>query len=202
MSPQVAELKENSLRYAGWRVALAAAGCVFVSFASLLVFTFSVFLKPVTVEFGWSRESASLAFGIAAMTVAACSPPLGILLDRFPARRIVLPCITVFGFAFASLSLMTGQLWRFYLIFFVLGVVGNGTAQLAYSRAVTTWFRERRGAAFAVLMTGSALGAMVWPPIAQALIDAVGWRRTTVILGAVVLVVGWPLGLMVRERGG
>jgi hypothetical protein len=29
---------EGSFRYAGWRVALAAAGCVFVGFASLLVY--------------------------------------------------------------------------------------------------------------------------------------------------------------------
>ncbi len=159
-------------------------------------------MKPVTGEFGWSRESASLAFGIAAMTVAACSPPLGLLLDRFPARRIVLPCITVFGCAFASLSLLTNHLWHFYLTFFVLGVVGNGTAQLACSRAVTTWFRERRGAAFAVLMTGSAVGAMIWPLIAQALIDSVGWRNTYAILGGIVLLIGLPLGLQIKERAG
>lgn len=199
-SPEPAHGNEASLQYPGWRVALAAAGCVFVSFASLLVFTFSVFLKPITQEFGWSRESASLAFGIAAMTVAACSPPLGLLLDRFPARRIFLPCITVFGCAFASLSLMSSHLWQFYATFFVLGIVGNGTAQLAYSRAVTTWFRKKRGAAFAVLMTGSAMGAMLWPPIAQALIGTCGWRNTTVILGGIVLLVGWPLAMRVKER--
>ena len=60
----------------------SAAG-VFVSFASLLVYTFGVFLKPVSEEFGWTRESVSLAFGLAAITVAVCSPPLGALLDRF-----------------------------------------------------------------------------------------------------------------------
>jgi MFS family permease len=201
-TPESAGRDEGSLQYAGWRVALAASGCVFVSFASLLVFTFSVFLKPITLEFGWSREAASLAFGIAAMTVAACSPPLGLLLDRFPARRIILPCLAIFGCAFASLSVMTGHLWQLYATFFVLGIVGNGTAQLAYSRAVTTWFRKRRGAAFAVLMTGSAMGAMLWPPIAQALIGAFGWRATTAILGAIVLLVGWPLAMRVKERPG
>ena len=114
-------MNEGSLRYPGWRVALAASGCVFVSFASLLVYTFSVFLKPLTAEFGWSRESASIAFGIAAMTVAVCSPPLGYLLDRYPARGVILPCITVFGCAFASLSFLTGHLWQLYATFFVLG---------------------------------------------------------------------------------
>jgi predicted MFS family arabinose efflux permease len=195
-------VNEHSLRYPGWRVALAASGCVFVSFASLLVYTFSVFLKPLTAEFGWSRESASIAFGIAAMTVAVCSPPLGYLLDRYPARRIVLPCITVFGCAFASLALMTRHLWHLYAVFFVLGIVGNGTAQLAYTRAITTWFRDRRGAAFAVLMAGGTIGAIILPPVAQALIDAAGWRAAAAILGAMVLAIGWPLGLCVKERSG
>ncbi len=196
------ERNERSLRYPGWRIAAASSCCVFVSFASLLVYTFSIFLKPVTEEFGWSREAASIAFGIAAITVAVCSPPLGYLLDRYPARRIILPCITVFGCAFASLALMTRHLWHLYAVFFVLGVVGNGTAQLAYARALSTWFRDRRGAAFAVLMTGGAMGAIVWPLIAQALIDTVSWRTATAILGAAVLGIGWPLGSRVKEREG
>jgi hypothetical protein len=62
--------KEREGVYAGWLVVLAAFCGVMVSFGSLLVFTFSVFLKPLSAEFGWSRESISAAFGIAAMTVA------------------------------------------------------------------------------------------------------------------------------------
>ena len=195
-------MNESSIRYPGWRVAAAASGCVLVSFASLLVFTFSVFLKPLTEEFHWSREAASLAFAIAAMTVAVCSPPLGMLLDRYPTRRILLPCLTIFGLAFASLSLLTPHLWHLYAVFFVLGVVGNGTAQLASSRAVTTWFREHRGLALAVLMTGGSLGVAIWPPLTQALIDHFGWRTATAVLGLTVLAIGWPLGLLVKERGG
>jgi hypothetical protein len=42
-------------------VAIAATGCEFVTFASLLVHTFGVFLKPVTAEFGWSRQAADAA---------------------------------------------------------------------------------------------------------------------------------------------
>lgn len=172
-------LTEYSIRYPGWRVAIVSSAGVFVSFASLLVYTFGIFLKPVSAEFGWSREAISAAFGIAALAVAACSPPLGLLLDRFPARRIILPCFAVFGAAFASLSLLTPHLWHLYAVFLVLGIVGNGTAHLAYSRALSTWFQARRGAAFAVLMTGGALGAMILPLVAEALIGAAGWRNAT-----------------------
>lgn len=101
---------ETDLRYEGWRVAGAASVGVFVGFASLLVYTFGVLPKPLAEESTWSRESVSVAFGVAAMTVAACSPPLGYLLDRVRPMRIIVPCLTVFDAAFASLSLLTPHL--------------------------------------------------------------------------------------------
>jgi predicted MFS family arabinose efflux permease len=192
-------IAEGRIAYPGWRVALAASGCVFVSFASVLIYTFSVFLKPVAAQFGWSRQDAAAAFGVAALAIAAFSPPLGMLLDRYPARRIILPCFAVFGCGFASLSLLTPRLWHLYAVFFVLGMVGNGTAHLAYSRVLAAWFRARRGTAFAVLMTGGAVGAIVLPPAAGSLIGAAGWRTAFAVLGLMVLVVGLPLGSLVRE---
>ncbi len=193
--------REDDWRYDGWRVAAASAVGVFVSFASVLVFTFGVFLKPLVEAFGWSREAASSAFGIAALTVAACSPGLGYLLDHYPPRRVIVPCLTVFGLAFASLGLLTGSLWHLFAVFLVLGIVGNGTAQMAYSRAVSSWFERRRGLALAVLMSGSAVGAMVLPPLAQGLVGAMGWRRAYFVIGAAVLAIGLPVAaLVVRER--
>jgi MFS family permease len=192
---------ETSPSYEGWRVAAASAAGVFVSFASLLVYTFGVFLKPLTAEFGWSREGVSAAFGIAAMTVAVCSPPLGLLLDRVAPRRIILPCLLVFGAAFASLSLLTPHLWHLYAVFCVLGAVGNGTAQMAYSRAVTSWFDRRRGMALALVMSGGAIGAIVLPPLAAALIRSAGWRGAYLALGGMALTIGLPaVALFIRER--
>jgi predicted MFS family arabinose efflux permease len=106
----------------------------------------------------------------------------------------------VFGCAFASLSLLKGPLWHLYAIFIVLGIVGNGTAQLAYSRAVSTWFEHRRGMAFAVLMCGGAVGAMLLPPLAQWLVGVAGWRSAVLLLGAAVLLIGLPAGAQVREK--
>ena len=193
-------MNEHSIRYAGWRVAAASSTCGLVSFASLFIYTFTIFLKPLAAEFGWSREAVSIAFGIAALAVGACSPGLGWLLDRYPARRIILPCMAIFGCAFASLSLLTPHLWHLYAVFLILGIVGNGTAHLAYSRALTTWFQERRGVAFSILLGGGALGAMILPPLAEALIRAAGWRASFAILGGSVLVIGLPCGSRVRER--
>lgn len=185
----------------GWRVVLAAWFGVMVSFGSLLVFTFSIFLKPISSEFHWSRESVSAAFGFAALTVAACSPLLGHLLDRLGPRRVILPCMAVFGLAFASLGLLTDNRAHLYATFVLMGVVGNGTTQMGYSRAVSTWFDRRRGFALALVMAGTGGGAMIFPPFTQFLIDRYGWRNAYFTLGLLVLICGIPLtALFVRER--
>lgn len=193
-------LTENSIRYPGWGVCVAAFVGVMVSFAAIMPYTFSLFIEPLAKAFGWHREAISSAFGIAAITVAVFSPGIGMLLDRFPPRRIILPSILVFASAYASLSLLTPNISRFYLTYFVLGVVGNGTAQLAYTRAVLTWFQKHRGLALAVVLTGSGTGSIVIPLLIQVVIQHYDWRRGYLALGCIALL-GIPLtALLVRNR--
>jgi MFS family permease len=191
---------ENSPRYEGWRVALASAVGVLVSFASVLLYSFSVLLKPLTEEFSWSREAVSSAFGLAAVMAALSSPLLGYFFDRISARRIIVPCLATFGGAFAALSL-TSRLWQLYVIFGLLGLVANGTSQMAYSRTVAGWFDQRRGLALSLVLSGGAVGAMVVPPAADALIRRLGWRGACVTIGVLVLAIGLPTVVgFVRER--
>ncbi|MDR3740356.1 MAG: MFS transporter [Terracidiphilus sp.] len=193
-------LNEGSLRYAGWSVAGAAFVGVMCSFAAIVPFTFSLFLQPLHAAFGWKREAMSGAFAVAAMTVALVSPLIGLLLDRFPPRRILLPAILVFAAAMASLSGLTPSMHRFFATYFLLGLVGNGTAQFAYTRTVLTWFDRRRGLALAVVLTGSGAGSLVIPPLTQWMISTHGWRSAYVMLGCIALL-GLPLtALLVRNR--
>ncbi|HEX7087634.1 MAG TPA: MFS transporter [Vicinamibacterales bacterium] len=192
---------EARAAYLGWRVTAASAVGVFVGFASLFVYTFALFLKPLADEFGWSRQDVSAAFGFAAISLALCSPLLGYLLDRFGPVRVIVPCVAIFGLAFASLSLLTPRLWHLYAVSIVLGCVGNGTAQMAYSRAVSSWFDARRGMALAVMMCGGATGALLLPPLTQRLIGSIGWRSAYATLGLAVVAIGVPVVLLfIRER--
>ena len=196
------ELSEFNLGYYGWRVVLAACFGVMAGFGSLFVYTFTVFVKPLSAEFGWSREAVSSGFAIGAVTVGLCSPLLGRWIDRFGPRRIILPCMTVFGCGIASLAMLHSRVWQFYLTCFVLGVVGNGAAHLAYSRSISTWFEKRLGMALAFVMVGSGLGAMILPVIAQSIISRSGWRSAYLALGLISLLLGLPLSWRyIRERG-
>src|ERR1700730_14935481 len=193
---------EFDLGYYGWRVVLAACLGVMAGFGSLFVYTFSVFVKPRATEFGWSREAISSGFAIAAVTLGVCSPALGRWIDRFGPRRIILVCMTIYGCAIASLSLLHSGLWQFYVSCFVLGVVGNGAAHLAFSRSISTWFQRRLGMALAFVMVGSGLGAMILPVVAQSVISRYGWRAAYLSLGCLALFVGLALSWhYIRERG-
>jgi MFS family permease len=192
---------ESNLGYYGWRVVFAACLGVMAGFGSLFVYTFSVFVKPLATEFGWSREAISSGFAVAAVTLGLISPLLGRWIDRFGPRRIILVCMSVFGCAIASLSLLRG-LWQFYVTCFVLGVVGNGAAHLAYSRSISTWFHRRLGMALAFVMVGAGLGAMILPVVAQSIISRYGWRAAYACLGGLALLLGLPLSWRyIRERG-
>jgi MFS family permease len=193
---------EFNLDYYGWRVVLAACLGVMAGFGSLFVYTFSVFVKPLAAQFGWSREAISNGFAIAAVTLGFISPFLGRWIDRFGPRRIILTCMTIYVCAIALLSLLRFGLWQFYVTCFVLGFVGNGAAHLAYSRSISTWFQRRLGAALAFVMVGAGLGAMILPVVAQSIISRSGWRAAYASLGGLALLLGLPLSWRyIRERG-
>ena len=186
-------LTEFDLGYYGWRVVLAACFGVMAGFGSLFVYTFNVFVKPLSAAFGWNREAISLGFGLAAVTLGVVSPLLGRWIDRFGPRRIILPCMTVYCCAILSLAWLHAALWQFYLTCIVLGLVGNGAAHLAYSRSISTWFQRRLGTALAFVMVGAGLGAMILPVVAQAIITRAGWRAAYLSLGSLALLLGLPL---------
>jgi predicted MFS family arabinose efflux permease len=197
-SPQ--SLDEGSIDYTGWSVLAAAFIGVMVSFAPIIPYTFSLFLDPLHAAFGWKREAMGGAFALAAITVAFVSPGIGMLLDRFSPRRIILPAILAFALALASLSKLGGHIGQFYLIFFVLGLAANGTAQFAYTRTILTWFSKYRGFALALLLTGSGVGSILIPPLTQWVIQHHGWRDAWLMLGGIALL-GFPLATMlVRNR--
>jgi len=183
----------------GWVIVMTSVLGITVSFGSLVIFTFGVFLKPLSSQFGWSRAEISLAFTLTALTVAVFSPFIGRLVDRIGARKVLLPCVAVYGAAFCCLALVKTPA-GLYIIYILLGVVGNGTTQLCYARVISAWFDRRRGLALATMMAGVGAGAIGIPPLATWLIETHGLREAYLLLGASVFVLGMiPAALWLRE---
>jgi len=183
----------------GWVIVMTAVAGITVSFGSLVIFTFGVFLKPLSDRFGWSRAEISLAFTLTALMVAVFSPFIGRLVDRVGARKVLLPCVAVYGVAFCCLASVK-TLGGLYAIYVLLGVVGNGTTQLCYARVISAWFDRRRGLALATMMAGVGAGAIGIPPLATWLIETRGLHQAYLLLGASIFVLGMiPAALWLRE---
>ena len=196
-----ATCSETSWTYPGWKVAAASAVSSTAGFASILIYTFGAFIKPLSAEFGWSRQIVSTAFACASFTLGLCSPVLGYLLDRFGPRRVILPCVAIFAGAFGSLALLHNSLFQLFATFVIIGAVGNATAQMGYTRAVLTWFENRRGTALAVMMLGGSIGTVVAPVLSQRLLASVGWRMSYALLALLPMLIAFPLvAVFVKER--
>jgi MFS family permease len=183
-----------------WKLVLAASLGVMVSFASIFIYSFSVLLKPLSAEFGWTRGQVSAGFSIAALTVAFASPFIGRLGDRIGVRPVIIVASTIFGLAFASLAMLRGPLWQFYSILFIIGIIGNGTTQLTWARAVTSQFDVQRGMALALMMMGGGVGSMLVPWITGQLVSTAGWRAAYTVLGGLAVVIGPALAFFALKR--
>jgi predicted MFS family arabinose efflux permease len=192
-------MDERSLQYEGWRVALAAGTGVLC--ASFFFMSFAVFVKPLATEFGGSRQAVSIAYAFMTLGAACTAPVVGHLLDRYGPRWICAPSVATAALAFASLSVLTPRLWHLYLVFAVIGVAVMGTGPVVYTRVVSTWFDRKRGVALAVVVSGAAVGGILHPAASQAMVDLVGWRTASLLLGTAILIIGVPTAtLFVRQR--
>jgi MFS family permease len=192
---------ENEFQGAALRSLLGGALAVSVGFSSLVIFSFSVLLKPVSEAFGWGRGEASLAFSIGALTVALMSPLLGKLVDRRGAIPVALVCTAVYTLSFASLGFLNGALWHWYGSYFLLGLAGNGTTQLPYAKVVCGWYERHRGLALALMMLGVGASAVAVPLVVQRLLELVGIQGTYFALASAAGVVALPaLLFLVREN--
>lgn len=191
---------ESALAYPGWRVVSASIFGVMFGYSVLVPYTFSLFVKPLSAEFGWRRDQISLALTCVALTVAMCSPLIGWVIDNWGPRPVIITCSLTLGTAFASLCLLTSHITQLYATFVLLGLAGNGTTQLAYSRAICTWFLHKRGVALSLVSAGAGVGAMLLPVATAWLIQRFGWRSAYGIVGTTVVIASVPLvSLLVRD---
>jgi MFS family permease len=127
-------------------------------------------------------------------------PGIGRLVDRFGARRVIVPAGLLFGLSVLSLSFLSASLLHFYTIYLLMGVVGSGATPVPYAKVISRWFDRNRGLALGLAVALMTVGGSIMPSLAQALIAAVGWRQTYVLLGLMAMGVTIPVvGLFLKE---
>ena len=195
----VAGLARRLPFYYGW-VILGCVCCAAVARVGPAVATFSIFVTPMTEEFGWSRTALSGAVSLGGVLAALTSPFVGTFLDRKGPRTILLAAILTTG---ATILLLSGveSLVGFYLLFCIARMNFAGPFDLGTHGAVVNWFAARRPLATSIATLAQMAGLTVMPLIAYGAMAHGGWRAGWIAVGVTVLAVGFlPVwALMVRR---
>lgn len=160
---------------------------VAVAFTSMAVvfgvaYSFGAFFAPMAAEFGTGSGATSLVFGVTACCWFVLGSVSGRAVDRFGPRPVLLVAALALG-AGLLVTAAVRDLWVGYLTY-GLGVgVAVACGYVPMVAVVGAWFERRRAIALAVAVSGIGIGTLAGAPLAAALIDAVGWRRTHVVFG-------------------
>ena len=178
----------------GWWIVGASFGLAGIV-SGFIFLGFTAFLVPYTESFGVGRGPVSLVFGFSSVAGVAASPLIG----RFGARRVTMAGVASMGAGLCLMSLAQNLL-HYGLIQLTLVTMG-GFVVLFYgsSTVVNNWFEKRRGLAFGFFFTGISLGAaLVF--VVNFLVESLGWRDATLVIGVTTFVIGLPLASILRDR--
>ena len=182
------------------RYAWVMVFCVFtlstLSFGALA--SVSVFLKPLSLEFGWSRGETSLGYTVISMSSAIFGIFWGIVADKFGTRWFGLIAALVMPAVLYLLS-EQGSVIHFYGLYFMFGAFGNALVSAPLFANVAFWFQNKPGLALGITAAGGAFGQGIMPYICGLIVEGQGWESAYQTIALIYLIVGIPVGLLIRE---
>jgi len=155
--------------------------------------SFTVFLKPISENFGWDRAQVVSVYSLTWLAGGLMAPFVGRLFDRSGPRVVYSLGMLLLGSAFLVAS-HAQELWQFQLsiglcVGIGIAMIGNVPNSILLGR----WFGPRLPTAMAVVYSATGAGVLVLLPLSQILIDHVGWRGAYQIFGIVALCLLVPL---------
>ena len=158
----------------------------------------SVFLKPLSMEFGWSRGETALGYSAISLSSAVFGILWGVLADKHGTRWFGVISAVIMAFALYMLSRLS-SIAEFYAFYFLFGAFGISMATTPLYANVAFWFRRSPGLALGLAASGGAFGQAIVPYLSGISIEALGWQQTYVLMAFAYLVIALPCGFLVKE---
>jgi MFS family permease len=160
----------------------------------------TVFIVPLTEDFGWTRTQISAVTSVGAVLGALVAPFTGQLTDRLGARIPLSLGGAIIVLAMLNLASMQSLAW-FAIAFSLARLADQAFIQVPSPPAIGKWFRRYRGRAMAVLACSTSAGGVILPLLVQLIIDTWHWRLAWVVLGGLMAVLGViPCIFLVRRQ--
>jgi len=148
------------------------AGALIVQIILGTVYAFSVFVKPLEMEFGWDRATTQWAFSIALATFALVMIPAGRLQDRIGPRKVATIGGLLLGLSFLLGAFLVAEdrPWALYLTYGLIGGAGIGFGYVCPIAAAVKWFPEKKGLITGIAVAGFGAGALFFAGPASTLL--------------------------------
>ncbi len=190
--------ESNAVPYAFPRVIPLIGGVLGSTTCGALLYAWSVFIRPLNAEFGWSRADIALAFAIACLIFGLMTFPAGKLSDRFGPRIVVLVGAVILGIGFTISGFITEK-WHLYLTYGVIAGFGGGLIYLPPIATAPKWWPDRRALATGFSVVGLGLGSFIMAPLATYIIQNVGWRYVFIYAGVVMFIMAAIASLCLKN---
>jgi MFS family permease len=161
-----------------WWTAVAGALGAATGGGVIAVYVFSIFAKPISVEFGWSRATVSLGLTVFSLMNGVGTVFLGIAMDRWGVKRVTMAMISLFGLSLAAVSALPANQTAYFLTFAVIGFAAAAATIMPYALVVSAWFDRSRGWVLGLINAGTGLGGAIMPFYANYLLSHYGWRMS------------------------
>ena len=160
-----------------------------LNIGTVMVYAFGILTLGLMKEFGWSREVIASAFTAFLVGSAVGLAGLGWLISRYGVRAPAAVLAATCGLSLVSVGVMPPAPLLFVLIFVLVGVGGAATTPLPFAVAISGFFDARRGIALGLVVSGSGLGAILLPQLAQYTSSHFGWRAGFMIIGSLMVTI-------------
>jgi MFS family permease len=199
MNPAAASLPAPRAALSLIQVLLCGAAIVTVSMG--IRHGFGLWLQPITMERGWTREDFSLAIAVQNMAWGVAGLFAGMVADRFGAFRVLLAGALAYAAGLAVMAIATSATAFMAGAGLLVGIAQAGTTYaVVYGVIGRNVAPERRSWAMGLTAAAGSFGQFLMVPVENSLISGFGWQSALLILAALVVVV-MPLAWGLREPG-
>ena len=174
-------------------------GALIVTLSMGIRHGFGLWLQPVTMDRGWSRETFALAIAIQNLSWGIAGPFAGALSDRFGAFRVLIVGALFYASGLIFMGLSTTALGFMGSAGLLLGMAQSGTTYaVVYGVIGRNVPANKRSWAMGVTAAAGSFGQFLMVPVENGLIDGVGWQNALFILGLSALAIV-PLAFGLKE---
>jgi len=179
---------------------LVLAGGILMGLALGIRHVQGLFLIPVTMDRSWSREAFGFAIALQNLIWGVAQPFTGMIADRFGSAKVM--AVGVASYAL-GLFLMSAAATPVSLTLSAGGLIGVGLSGTAFGAVYGALSRmippERRSWALGLAGSIGGLGQFAMVPLAQNLIDSLGWATALIVLGSAMAAL-LPLTFQFQDR--